>query len=810
MESNRSLDHQFQATSSDSTEGKPIQKSPIPSAVKIRLSKSVLLACRELSSPNLGVNTPESNSLSSKNHDSPKHSILELVQRKENSPSVMKARNGPSSRNNGPFVNGGGTLKTNSTVTPTKLPESPSNNNNTNGRTTTNSSSTKKKKSQLTYFEMIYQAILTMKDRQGSSLPAIKKYVEKTYGSTIPNFDLFLTRVNTILRKAVKDQRFVKVGARYKISPKEKEKRKRAKRQQLKKARNAQNKSAMLRLANAKQRKLLAERKERKKKLEEEKRRRQREKERLKREKEREKMLREKYPIDDLRAWRKIVMVTSLASSKETGGAISTTTKTSLKNKRSSTGSPMKSGNTHSNRQHEKFPMTRIITISSEPTRLEKTKRRLFNKASSETISSSIDMMIPSSTSMNPSSISMNPSLTDMIPSPYFGDILTTYHFLTTFYKVLRPFAAISSTKNHNSYESSSYSKEQQQKKRRRLGNQSNGNQSYEEEQKKSTVGPSFRSNRRNDPPCNRRNDPPFTFEELEIGINQMQTLGWTPLLQDILFTLLRALLIHLAGLESDPLFTTTNGVGGKSSNKNSLSVSLTDSTGRSTGGSMGGRNTESSLSSSAGNRTPKEEEQEFETASSSAAGGPNICSLNSMTNGHHQQQNGAEERREGERAEGNRHNILGNRHNSLLQTIYDNWEWMRIQKQDNNVYPNYEEEINRYDEAFFKMGLILLDKLELNENDLNAEVINNNLLNNKVNAKEVVNTTIPNTHEESTNMQVLISLIQHLFEICSRRHQCSGKQKVPLITIRRGGQDGGEVDVDAERELELRARDRQ
>ncbi|KAI3460775.1 hypothetical protein Pfo_017438 [Paulownia fortunei] len=70
------------------------------------------------------------------------------------------------------------------------------------------------------YFQMISEAITTMKDRTGSSQPAIAKYIEGNYTKLLPpNFKKILS---IQLKRFVKSEKLVKVKNSYKISAAEK------------------------------------------------------------------------------------------------------------------------------------------------------------------------------------------------------------------------------------------------------------------------------------------------------------------------------------------------------------------------------------------------------------------------------------------------------------------------------------------------------------------------------------------------------------------------------------------------------------
>ncbi|KAL2535508.1 histone H1-like [Forsythia ovata] len=89
-----------------------------------------------------------------------------------------------------------------------------------NSTSKTSSSSSSPSNLHPPYFQMISEAITTMKDRTGSSQPAIAKFIEENYTSNLPtNFKKILSAQ---LKRFVKSERLVKVKNSYKISPSEK------------------------------------------------------------------------------------------------------------------------------------------------------------------------------------------------------------------------------------------------------------------------------------------------------------------------------------------------------------------------------------------------------------------------------------------------------------------------------------------------------------------------------------------------------------------------------------------------------------
>ncbi|CAA2979039.1 histone H1-like [Olea europaea subsp. europaea] len=92
-----------------------------------------------------------------------------------------------------------------------------------NSTTKTTSSSSSPSNLHPPYLQMISEAITTMKDRAGSSQPAIAKFIEVNYTASLPaNFKKILSAQ---LKRFVKSEKLVKVKNSYKISPSEKVKR---------------------------------------------------------------------------------------------------------------------------------------------------------------------------------------------------------------------------------------------------------------------------------------------------------------------------------------------------------------------------------------------------------------------------------------------------------------------------------------------------------------------------------------------------------------------------------------------------------
>ncbi|KAL8527280.1 hypothetical protein ACS0TY_005233 [Phlomoides rotata] len=71
------------------------------------------------------------------------------------------------------------------------------------------------------YLQMIREAITTMKDRTGSSQPAIAKFMEENYTNQLP--PNFKKNLSIQLKRLVKSEKVIKVKNSYKISAAEKE-----------------------------------------------------------------------------------------------------------------------------------------------------------------------------------------------------------------------------------------------------------------------------------------------------------------------------------------------------------------------------------------------------------------------------------------------------------------------------------------------------------------------------------------------------------------------------------------------------------
>lgn len=79
--------------------------------------------------------------------------------------------------------------------------------------------SARKRSGKPTYITMIHDAIVAMKERTGSSAPAISKWIlanSQTVNGVHPQ--VFKTRLSSALKQGLKENRFAKVKGSYKIS----------------------------------------------------------------------------------------------------------------------------------------------------------------------------------------------------------------------------------------------------------------------------------------------------------------------------------------------------------------------------------------------------------------------------------------------------------------------------------------------------------------------------------------------------------------------------------------------------------------
>jgi len=187
-----------------------------------------------------------------------------------------------------------------------KPPDSPdsSNSETAKGGTPSKSGSGggKRKSTSIPYTELIHGAIVALKDRTGSSAPAITKWIMNNHPTMDPA--KLKQKMNFTLKLGVKSNRFVKIKSSFKINPawiKTEQKKKaaaNAKKRKATAAANAKAEKAAKKAAAAVKQPTKAElaalkEKERKEKAE---------KERQKKEKERqEKIRKRKFPMDDLK-----------------------------------------------------------------------------------------------------------------------------------------------------------------------------------------------------------------------------------------------------------------------------------------------------------------------------------------------------------------------------------------------------------------------------------------------------------------------------------------------------------------------------
>lgn len=80
-------------------------------------------------------------------------------------------------------------------------------------------SSARKRSGKPTYLLMVHDAIVAMKERSGSSAPAISKWIQANsqFGNGVYP-QVFKTRLSSAIKQGVKENRFLKVKGSYKIS----------------------------------------------------------------------------------------------------------------------------------------------------------------------------------------------------------------------------------------------------------------------------------------------------------------------------------------------------------------------------------------------------------------------------------------------------------------------------------------------------------------------------------------------------------------------------------------------------------------
>ena len=83
---------------------------------------------------------------------------------------------------------------------------------------TITSTSRKSKSGKPTYLEMVHEAIVSLKDRTGSSAIAISKWIQSSYDHTKSvQANMFKSRINVAIKTGVKDGRFAKIKNSYKV-----------------------------------------------------------------------------------------------------------------------------------------------------------------------------------------------------------------------------------------------------------------------------------------------------------------------------------------------------------------------------------------------------------------------------------------------------------------------------------------------------------------------------------------------------------------------------------------------------------------
>lgn len=70
----------------------------------------------------------------------------------------------------------------------------------------------------LSYLEMVHEAIANLKDRTGSSVPAIQKWIKGKYPDKASKPDVFKNNINKAIKAGVKEKRLIQIKASYKIN----------------------------------------------------------------------------------------------------------------------------------------------------------------------------------------------------------------------------------------------------------------------------------------------------------------------------------------------------------------------------------------------------------------------------------------------------------------------------------------------------------------------------------------------------------------------------------------------------------------
>ena len=160
----------------------------------------------------------------------------------------------------------------------------------------------KKKSTSIPYTQVIHDAIIALKDRTGSSSPAIQKWIMNNHPTMDPS--KLKQKMNFTLKLGVKSKRFIKIKSSFKINPvwlkAEKKKKVAANAKKRKAAANGKLSAAAAVKKAAAENKPLTE--EQIKKLKEKERKEKAEKERQRKERERQERIRKrKFPMDDLK-----------------------------------------------------------------------------------------------------------------------------------------------------------------------------------------------------------------------------------------------------------------------------------------------------------------------------------------------------------------------------------------------------------------------------------------------------------------------------------------------------------------------------
>ena len=71
----------------------------------------------------------------------------------------------------------------------------------------------------LSYLEMVHEAIAHLKDRTGSSAPAIQKWIKAKYPDKASKPDIFKNNVSKAIKQGMKEKRLTQIKASYKINP---------------------------------------------------------------------------------------------------------------------------------------------------------------------------------------------------------------------------------------------------------------------------------------------------------------------------------------------------------------------------------------------------------------------------------------------------------------------------------------------------------------------------------------------------------------------------------------------------------------